>query len=78
VNAVVHAPNGAHPSYAAGYTVRDNAFYQAWDPIARDREAFLAWMREHVLEAGDAGDTKDDVRDDVREAKEAEKAGELS
>jgi glutaconate CoA-transferase subunit A len=51
VHAVAHVPNGAHPSYAAGYTVRDNAFYQAWDPISRDRDAFLTWMRENVLEA---------------------------
>ncbi|WP_328418492.1 CoA transferase subunit A [Micromonospora sp. NBC_00389] len=50
VTAVAHAPGGAHPSYAAGHSVRDNAFYQAWDPIARDRDTFHAWMREHVLE----------------------------
>ena len=42
-------PNGAHPSYAHGYYSRDNAFYIAWDEIARDRETFLAWMRENVL-----------------------------
>ena len=40
---------GARPSYAHGYYGRDNAFYTAWDDIARDRETFLAWMREHVL-----------------------------
>ncbi|GAA0389342.1 3-oxoadipate--succinyl-CoA transferase subunit A [Acrocarpospora corrugata] len=51
VHAVAVAPNGAHPSYTAGYTVRDNDFYQAWDPISRDRDTFLAWMRAHVLEA---------------------------
>jgi glutaconate CoA-transferase subunit A len=46
VSAVAHVPNGAHPSYAAGYTQRDNAFYQAWDAISRDREAFTAWLGE--------------------------------
>jgi glutaconate CoA-transferase subunit A len=49
ISAIVAAPEGARPSYAHGYYGRDNAFYAAWDEIARDREAFLAWMREHVL-----------------------------
>ncbi|WP_062434388.1 CoA transferase subunit A [Herbidospora daliensis] len=51
VDAVAVAPNGAHPSYAAGYTVRDNGFYQQWDAVSRDRDAFLRWMDENVLEA---------------------------
>ncbi|NAS20416.1 CoA transferase subunit A [Herbidospora sp. NEAU-GS84] len=51
VDAVAVVPNGAHPSYAAGYTVRDNGFYQAWDAVSRDRDAFLRWMDENVLEA---------------------------
>ena len=42
VDAVAVVPGGAHPSYATGYSVRDNGFYQAWDAIARDREAFTA------------------------------------
>ncbi len=46
VDAVAVVPGGAHPSYAAGYSVRDNAFYQAWDAVSRDREAFGAWLRE--------------------------------
>ena len=49
INAIVKVPGGAHPSYAHGYYGRDNAFYTAWDAIARNREAFLAWMHEHVL-----------------------------
>ena len=49
LTAVVVAPNGARPSYAHGYYSRDNAFYIAWDDIARERETFLAWMRENVL-----------------------------
>ena len=44
ITAVAHVPNGAHPSYAAGYTQRDNAYYQAWDAISRDREAFGRWL----------------------------------
>jgi len=45
-------PGGAWPSYATGYSVRDNTFYSEWDEISRDRERFGAWMREHVLETG--------------------------
>jgi glutaconate CoA-transferase subunit A len=50
VTAVAVVPGGAHPSYAAGYSVRDNAFYAAWDPISRDRDDFGRWMDEHVLQ----------------------------
>ena len=45
-------PGGAYPSYAQGYYKRDNAFYIAWDKIARDRDGFLAWMKANVLEKG--------------------------
>jgi glutaconate CoA-transferase subunit A len=48
ISAVSVVPGGAHPSYAHGYYKRDNAFYTAWDTIARDRDTFAAWMREHV------------------------------
>ena len=44
------APGGAHPSYAHGYYERDNEFYEAWDVISRDRDAFRRWMDEHVLD----------------------------
>ncbi|KAF4409872.1 MULTISPECIES: CoA transferase subunit A [Streptomyces] len=54
VTAVAPAPDGAHPSYAAGYSVRDNAFYQAWDPISRDRDAFRKWIEEHVHDRSQA------------------------
>jgi glutaconate CoA-transferase, subunit A len=56
VSAVCLEPGGAWPSYAQGYYERDNRFYLAWDPIARDRDAFAAWMRKHVLETGDFQD----------------------
>lgn len=49
ISAIAHVPGGAHPSYAHGHTKRDNGFYIAWDRIARERETFLAWMRDHVL-----------------------------
>jgi len=41
---VAHVPGGAHPSYAQGYSDRDNAYYQEWDAISRDREAFEQWV----------------------------------
>ena len=53
VTAASIVPGGAYPSYAQGYYPRDNAFYLAWDEIARDRGAFTAWMERHVLEVPD-------------------------
>ena len=53
ISAASVVPGGAYPSYAQGYYARDNRFYLAWDEIARDREAFTAWMRRHVLEVRD-------------------------
>ena len=52
VGAIACVPGGAHPSYAHGYYKRDNAYYKAWDAIARDRDTFLAWMKANVLEKG--------------------------
>ena len=49
VSYVAHVPGGAHPSYALGYSVRDNEFYQAWDAISRDREKFGRWLRAEVF-----------------------------
>ena len=54
IGAIAVVPGGAYPSYAHGYYKRANAFYKAWDAIARERDTFLAWMRENVL-ARDAG-----------------------
>ncbi len=50
VTAVAEVPGGAAPSYAHGYSVRDNAAYAAWDGISRNRDAFLVWMQDHVLD----------------------------
>jgi glutaconate CoA-transferase subunit A len=49
VTAVAEVPGGAHPSYADGYSTRDNACYEAWDHVSRIRERFLAWLDEHVF-----------------------------
>jgi glutaconate CoA-transferase subunit A len=48
VSAVAEVPGGAAPSYAHGYSVRDDAAYAAWDGISRDRATFRQWMQEHV------------------------------
>jgi glutaconate CoA-transferase subunit A len=52
VDYVAAVPGGAHPSYALGYSTRDNDFYLAWDEISRDREKFTAWLDEHVYGGG--------------------------
>jgi glutaconate CoA-transferase subunit A len=46
VTFVAQARDGAHPSYALDYSVRDNDYYVAWDAIARDRETFTQWLDE--------------------------------
>jgi glutaconate CoA-transferase subunit A len=53
VAAIAVVPGGAYPSYALGHYARDNAFYLAWDAIARSRESFTAWMEQHVLGTAD-------------------------
>jgi glutaconate CoA-transferase, subunit A len=50
IDAVALAPGGSRPSYAHGITTRDNDFYREWDAISRDRERFVTWMEQHVLE----------------------------
>lgn len=48
VNAVVHEPYGAHPSYVQGYYDRDNESYLAWDKLSQDHGAVMAWLDEWV------------------------------
>lgn len=50
--AVCLVPGGAFPSYAHGYYARNNAFYQRWDEISRDRDRFRQWIDEHVMGRG--------------------------
>ena len=52
IDAIAVVPGGARPSYAHGYYDRDNSFYVAWDAISRDRDSFLAWIDEHVMDGG--------------------------
>ena len=68
-DAVAVVPKGAHPSYADGYYDRDNVFYEAWDPIGRDREAFRSWMEQHVLGTENFGEYFRSVRGEGMVAK---------
>lgn len=52
VTAISVVPGGAYPSYAHGYYDRDNAAYLEWDKVSADRDAFMAWMQENVLDRG--------------------------
>lgn len=53
VDAVVHEPYGAHPSYVQGYYDRDNAFYLDWGERSRDEAATEAWLEEWVYGVAD-------------------------
>lgn len=53
IDAVCLVPGGAHPSFAMGYSSRDNAFYKAWDGVAKDRESFSAWIDRHIIGTAD-------------------------
>jgi glutaconate CoA-transferase subunit A len=64
VDKISVVPGGAHPSYAHGYYARDNAFYEAWDPVSRDRERFREWMERHVLGTEDFSEYQDSLREE--------------
>ena len=53
VDALVHQPYGAHPSYAQGYYDRDNQFYLQWDVVSRDEESTLSWLGKWVYGVDD-------------------------
>lgn len=53
VDAVVHEPYGAHPSYVQGYYDRDNDFYLKWDELSRDQATTEAWLQEWVHDLAD-------------------------
>jgi glutaconate CoA-transferase, subunit A len=48
VDAVVHAPFGAHPSPVQGFWKRDDEFFLRYHERSRSRESFLAWLEEWV------------------------------
>ncbi|KAA3659607.1 MAG: CoA transferase subunit A [Chloroflexi bacterium] len=53
VDAIVHEPMGAHPSYVQGYYDRDNAFYLDWGKRSRDQAETEAWLQEWVYDVPD-------------------------
>ena len=53
VDAVVHEPWGAHPSYAQGYYDRDNAFYVQWEEISRSADALQQYLNDFVYDVRD-------------------------
>ena len=53
ISAVCHVPNGAHPSFAMGFSERDNDFYRRWDAISKDRDTFTEWIDRHVIGTAD-------------------------
>ena len=65
VTAIAPVPMGAYPSYAHGYYPRDNAFYLAWDEIARDRDSFTDWIARHVLDSCDHAQFIDSLREEA-------------
>jgi glutaconate CoA-transferase subunit A len=48
VDAVVHQPRGAHPSYVQGYYDRDNVHYLEWGRLSKDVDDTQAWLDEWV------------------------------
>jgi glutaconate CoA-transferase subunit A len=63
IGAIARVPRGAYPSYAHGYYPRDNAFYQQWDEIARDRAGFTDWLQRHVLRTRDHAEFMHSLRE---------------
>lgn len=53
VDAVVHEPFGAHPSYVQGSYDRDNEAYLEWDRVSQDQAATEAWLQEWVYGVAD-------------------------
>ncbi len=55
VGAVVHEPAAQHPSPMTGLWQRDSAFFSDYHARSREREGFLGWLKEWVLDIPDHG-----------------------
>ena len=66
VSAVCLVPGGAHPSFAMGYSERDNAFYKAWDAISANRDTFNSWIDKHILATQDFAQYRSLLSDSLR------------
>ena len=62
VNAVVHEPYGAHPSYVQGYYDRDNESYLAWDKLSQDHAAVIGLARRMGLRLGKSCGVRAQIR----------------
>ncbi|WP_194774797.1 CoA transferase subunit A [Pararhodonellum marinum] len=49
VAGITKVPGGAHPSYAMGYSQRNNQFYKSWDGISKDMSRFQEWIETQVM-----------------------------
>jgi glutaconate CoA-transferase subunit A len=56
VTAVAHVPGGAYPSPVQGYYGRDHAAFAEYHHATRDRDAYLGWLREWVLDVPSQAD----------------------
>ena len=72
VDAVVHEPWGAHPSYAQGYYDRDNDFYVAWEKISKEEASLTAWLDEFVFGVRDRPEYMLKLGTDLRKRLNAE------
>ena len=63
VHAIAEVPQGCHPSYAMGYSKRDNAFYTRWDVISRDRATFDGWIKDFVTGPSDFSTYREAIAD---------------
>jgi glutaconate CoA-transferase, subunit A len=53
IAAVVQVPAGAYPSPVQGYFGRDHAAYGEYHAATREREGFIGWMQEWVVDLPD-------------------------
>jgi len=67
VDAVVHEPWGAHPSYAQGYYDRDNDFYVGWEAISKESASLQAWLNAFVYGVRDRKEYMEKLGDAVRD-----------
>jgi glutaconate CoA-transferase subunit A len=53
VDAVVHAPYGAHPSQCYAYYDYDNPFFRMYDGASKTQETFEAFVKEWIYDVKD-------------------------
>lgn len=53
VDAVVHAPYGAHPSQCFGYYDYDGMFFRDYDKVSKDDDLFQEFLKEYIYDLED-------------------------